>query len=355
MATGRGKEGGEVVKRTEARDVGEQVEGENRNQCRWDVRDLLRFKALEEFMLPGDEEVDRAEPVFEMCDDGEGEEGGEFLGLRARCEAGIAVVMLNGVVEPVASVKKPVKMVRFRLAELEERFDTGKPLEVVVVGMNGREKKTDAWKFMNSKSWVRVPGTNIRLSKRAVGIDNSEQWSWAVMLKKRGRDGKLVAASKIDVRVGCLLDGAVVYYRDGTSVPCGPRGEHGEDDPSMGGHQAKKIAIRKGVEVAKIAVNAGNGNEGSLCGLRVWLSDGNARGALNKRDGNNEDIHVLGTSLSTSHAHISATNTTQFPKTAIASSASTAAVACPIAGAYAINSASSRPLRTLNFRTRSTT
>ncbi|KAK1750412.1 putative peptidase family-domain-containing protein [Echria macrotheca] len=256
-------------------------EGEEGNKCRWDVRDLLRFKALPGFALPGDGDVDAGEPVFEMEEEGDG--------VRVKCAAGIAVVMLNGGLEPVAFPWEPVGELVLKVVELEGRFDKTKPLELVVVGMNGKEKKMDVWKFMSSKSWIRVPGTNIRLLKKAVGEEQDGSWQWAVMLKKRGKHGKLVDASKIDVRVGCALDGAVVYYRDGTTIPCGPRGRHGDDDPGMGGHQAKKIAIRPGVEVVKVAVN---GSSGSLRGLRIWLSDGNARGALNCGS-DREQVQVL--------------------------------------------------------------
>lgn len=30
-------------------------------------------------------------------------------------------------------------------------------------------------------------------------------------------------ATEIDSRVGCVLDGAIVYYEDGHETPCGPR------------------------------------------------------------------------------------------------------------------------------------
>lgn len=122
------------------------------------------------------------------------------------------------------------------------------------------------------------------------------------MLKKRGRNGKLVDASKIDIRVGCALDGAVVYYRDGSTVPCGPwgaRGYNSDADHGMGGHQARKMAIRSGVEVVKVAVNVnGSGWGGCLNGLRIWLSDGNARGALNGRSRDDQqNIRILGRSF----------------------------------------------------------
>ncbi|KAM7206057.1 metallopeptidase [Naviculisporaceae sp. PSN 640] len=265
--------GGFCSKRGEELQLGTSLE--EGNMCRWDVKDMLKFKALGQFALPSDAEVDTAEPVFEV------EEGDAQDGVKIRCEAGIAVLTLNGGMESVVSLREPKKEVSLRVAELEEKFDNNKPLELVAVGMNGKEKKMDVWKFLSSKSWIRVPGTNIRLIKKAVGEAQSEAWQWAVMLKKRGKQGKLIDASKIDVRVGGALDGAIVYYRDGSSVPCGPWNPHREDNHGMGGHQAKKIAIRSGVDVVKVALNATDSDWWSLRGLRIWLSDGNARGALN--------------------------------------------------------------------------
>jgi hypothetical protein len=93
------------------------------------------------------------------------------------------------------------------------------------------------------------------------------------------------------VRVGVMLDGAVVYYHDGTKIPCGPRGVGGED-PSMGGHQARKIALPEGVEISKVAVTT-NDEGHELYGLRIWLSNGKAMGALNYKRAQSK-VHTLG-------------------------------------------------------------
>jgi hypothetical protein len=259
------------------------------HDCHWDVKDLLRFRALPHFALPHDSEMSTDAPTFELRDDD------DFPGIQITCEAGIAQVLLGNAVEPVASPTAPVTKVHFQLAELEGRFDPKEPLELTVVAMNGKHRSTDLWKLATSSSYVRVPGTNIRLRKKSAGngggIDEywqKEAWPWAVMLKKRDRHGNLISASKIDIRVGCSFDGAEVYYRDGTKIPCGPRGKNG-DDPHMGGHQAKKIALRK-AEVAKVALS---GEGGWLQGMRLWLSDGRAMGALNNRS--NGKVEVLGT------------------------------------------------------------
>lgn len=262
------------------------------HDCHWDLSDLLRFKALGQFKVPGDREVDGAMPAFEIVEEGEGDAGA----VKVLCEAGMGMVFLNGTAEDGVSVTAPVKEVRLELKSLEERFQRGRPLELVAVGMNGKQRKTDVWKFLSSKAWVHVPGTKIRLLKKCAGEEkpDGQEHAWAVMLKKRGRDGKLMTASKIDVRVGCAFDGAVVHYRDGKTVPCGLWQRRGNDDEThgMGGHQAKKISLRKDSEVVKVAVNTRGG--WGLAGMRLWLADGRAMGALNKSSSSGrEDIKIL--------------------------------------------------------------
>lgn len=254
------------------------------NDCRWDVRDMLRFANLPHFRLPSDPPRNGNHPRFEVCDDE------DFTRVVITCEAGIAQVSLQGEEEASPSLANPQTSVQYTLDELESRFDLLKPLEVEVLAMNGKHHKADLSRLLSSRSSIRVPGTIIRLQKQSVssGEPQKDDWSWAVMLKKRSREGEIIPAHKIDLRVGCSLDGAVVYYKDGTKVPCGPRGKNG-NDPGMGGHQARKIAIPKRVDIVKVAVTKGSG--WGLGGLRVWLSNGKAMGALNRSHG--EPIETL--------------------------------------------------------------
>lgn len=255
------------------------------NDCHWDIRDLLRFRNLIHFRLPSDVDLGDASPRYELHDDE------DFLRVVVTSEAGMARVMLNGTPEASPSVKDPATSIQFTLDELETRFDRDQPLDLEVVAMNGKHRTWDMWKLFSDTTYIRIPGTGIRLTKKSVAGDNSQSddWSWVVMLKKRGRDGSIVSASKVDIRVGCGLDGAIVYYKDGTSIPCGPRGKHGQD-PHMGGHQAKKLAIPRGVDIAKVAVSKYGGWD--LNGLRLVLSNGRAMGALNKGQGGS--VEVLG-------------------------------------------------------------
>lgn len=256
------------------------------NDCHWDIRDLLRFCNLPHFRQQYDPDLNQDPPSFELQDDE------DFLRMTAASKAGIVQASLNGTVEEGPSVTTPSESVQYTLDELESRFDSEKPLELEILCMNGKHRTLDLWKFFAAQSYIRIPGYGARLVKTGVACDNiqSDDWSWVVMLKKRSKHGDLVSASKIDLRVGCALDGAVVYYEDGTSIPCGPRGKNGHD-PDMGGHQAKKISIPNGVEIAKVAVN--KSGEWDLRGLRMVLSNGKAMGALNKNHG--ATVEVLGT------------------------------------------------------------
>jgi hypothetical protein len=254
------------------------------NDCHWDIRDLLRFRSLPHFRQPSDMEADDSPPTIELREDE------EFLGLTISSSSGLARVSFNQIVELNPCIETPLDTLHYTLDELEGRFDPEKPLELEVTSMNGKHRTLSVWKFFKSKNFIRIPGTSIRLMKSSVASEDLQEddCSWMVMLRKRGRDGSFVSASKIDIRVGCAFDGAVVHYKDGSSAPCGlARG----DGPryGMGGHQAKKIALPRGVEIEKVAVN--KSGSWDLGGMRIYLSNGRAMGALNKQDTN--DVQVL--------------------------------------------------------------
>ncbi|KAH7009970.1 zinc metallo proteinase [Ilyonectria destructans] len=254
------------------------------NNCHWDIRDILRFVNLPHFRHPHDTTPDKNYPIVEVQDEE------DISTLAITCEAGIAQILFNGLAEDRASVTNPQKSIRYTLDELEDRFDVQNALEIEVLAMNGKHITRDVAKLFSNRTSIRVPGTGIRLQKKSAMSESTpaDSWSWAVMLKKRGRDGTIVSASKIDLRVGCVLDGAIVYYKDGTKVPCGPRGKNGKD-LDMGGHQARKIALPKNVDVVKVAVAK---DHEELRGLRIWLSNGKAMGALNKRGSDSVEILV---------------------------------------------------------------
>ncbi|KAI4729888.1 hypothetical protein E4T49_02294 [Aureobasidium sp. EXF-10728] len=177
--------------------------------------------------------------------------------------------------------------------ELEE-FDQSSPLCVEVLGCNGRMKRVlDAWK-MTIQDIIRIDNSNIILRKQsATGIDvrtsdfddEADQipdgHKWAVLLQEKGADGKLTRAKIIDLRIGAILDGAVVYYEDGHTTPCGLRYGHFGAKHYFGGGNSQKLHIPAGVDVVKVEVNRFGWGNRVLGGIIMTLSDGTKAGCLN--------------------------------------------------------------------------
>ncbi|KAL2134850.1 hypothetical protein VTI74DRAFT_10656 [Chaetomium olivicolor] len=274
----------------------EVVTPEARHECRWDVGDALKFRRLRHFWLPGDREMSEEVPAVGL-EDGKGDE----MVVEIKCNAGIARVSFKpkggkAVDDDKTSVAKPATVLRYSERELQERFGSFKTLGFEVDALNGKKYTlANLWALFLNRSFIKVPGTNIRLLKQCIGDGDGRvarnsggKWMWAVMLKKRDGKGNLVDATKIDLRVGCALDGAEVYYADGEKIPCGPRDPDG-NDPYMGGHQARKLTLAKDAEVVKVAVTRSE-QGGWLQGLRMWLSNGKGMGALNCKSGQVETL-----------------------------------------------------------------
>lgn len=264
------------------------VDGDTENDARWDLSDALSFKTLRHFWLPTDEvqpaEIVAAEPKIQVMFE---EQNEEFLRLAISCLAGIARVKFNEAAEAQPTVAAPLVKLQFTMDELEARFDRSNPLTLEVLGMNGRSRVVgNVWKLFSNVSFIRVPGSSIVLQKRSVmckrlqeakdGDENKNNWDWAVLLNEKSKDGKLTRATTIDSRVGCILDGAVVYFEDGHSTPCGPRWRPGGQDHSFGGHASQKIVIPEGVDIVKVEVTG----DRELNGLRFHLSNGTSGGHL---------------------------------------------------------------------------
>ncbi|KAI6785968.1 metallopeptidase [Emericellopsis cladophorae] len=260
---------------------GMHVRPDTRHACTWDLEDMLRFANQPQFALPQDEKVSREPAEIKL----EEEDGNEPLIVVATTSSLVRIILDQQVVySPMP--RERTQRFSWKVDTLRAHYDRTKPLECQVLTSNGKKVTQNIWQLLLQNSYVRIPDTNIKLLKKSIdarGSGGTEFWSWTVMLKKRARDGRLVAANKINLAVGCILDGAEVYYKDGTKVPCSKRCPH-ESEEYMGGHQARRLALPKGVEITKVAViKAGEGNP--LAGLRMWLSNGVAMGALNKDHG----------------------------------------------------------------------
>lgn len=265
------------------------IDGETKNDARWDLCDALSFRVQPHFRLPADPILTRdmvtAEPSVQVVFEDHHE---EFLRLVIRSPVQIVRVKFNGVSEAQPTIEAPVAKLQFTMDELEARFDRSKPLSLEVLAMNGKSRVLrNVWKLFSNVSFIRVPGSSIVLQKRSIKSQELEKlrddtksensWDWAVLLKEKDKTGTLRPATMIDSRVGCILDGAVVYFQDGHKTHCGPRWNTSGSNHGFGGHASQKIRIPEGVDVVKVEVGS---QRDELNGLRFHLSDGTSGGYL---------------------------------------------------------------------------
>lgn len=270
---------------------------ETPNHARWDLADALAFRMLPHFHLPTDSrmtvEQRNALPSIDVEHVGEDEEELHAI-LNITSPGGIARITFNDYEEAKPTAIMPAEELRYTQEELTARFDRAETLQLKVLGFNGRETMVkDVWKLLASKTFVRIPGSSIRLSKRSVyapALDDNENgntYEWAQLLREKGTDGQIHRATEIDLRVGCIWDGGVVKYADGHTSHWGPMERNGHKH-HFGGHASEKISLPPNVDIKYIEVNRGAhwGNT-VLGGVRVHLADGTTRGELNfhnKRD-----------------------------------------------------------------------
>ncbi|KAL2848321.1 putative peptidase family-domain-containing protein [Aspergillus pseudodeflectus] len=276
-----------------------------KNEAKWDLRDVLKFKLLPHFALPGDEYPVTAEfkqagvtiAVDAEVDVDAGEGVDEII--KVSCKAGLArVTVQTGTDEPREYFSDITgTCTAFSINTTTENLDRSKALKITVLGTNGKERVTkNAWSLLREKPYISIPGSNIILNKQSVhsnsfeadNNDNDDEGyiRWAMLLHNRGKDGTLHRATSIDLRVGCTMDGAVVYYADGSHRNCGPGGGH-----SFGGHASESHNLPEGETIRKVVICKKDDGWGSLAGIRMTLGNGEAWGHLNygNRDYDDED------------------------------------------------------------------
>ncbi|KAI0583866.1 Metallopep domain-containing protein [Pyrenophora tritici-repentis] len=260
------------------------------NEARWNLADALAFRMLPHFRLPTDavlteEERNEKPKAFASNED---EEGPATLNISSA--SGIVRITFNRTEhsQPLGWRNNAPKTMEYTEADLEQRFDRTTPLHLQILAFNGKETSIrDAWKLLSSRSFVRIPGSTLRLTKhlavpRSVVINQEDDaYEWAQLLREKGADGKLHRAVSIDFRVGCLWDGGVVKYADGHISHWGPMQRYGRKH-GFGGHASKKIRLPEGVEISSIEVNPQSG-------VRMHLADGTSAGELNTR-GDTENV-----------------------------------------------------------------
>ncbi|KAH8836176.1 putative peptidase family-domain-containing protein [Flagelloscypha sp. PMI_526] len=284
------------------------IEGVTKNDAVWDFGDALRFRLHPHFKLPSDPPVD-SHSLYECptVDIRSGDD--QHATLHISCSAGLARIAFSQTVEASPTPQMPTESREYNLAELATRFKRDEPLRLVVFGMNGKEKVVgDVWSLQSLRarsSSVRVPGSDLVLKKRSVKSyyleahehdPEHQYWEWSALFIERGQNGKrkllmtffpVSHATAFDMRIGCILDGGVLYYDDNHHTHLGPRFKKDGSKQKFGGHLSQKLLLS--ANITKVEVHRSN----DLMGIRTHLSDGTVAGELN------EDNLQLGASIIT--------------------------------------------------------
>jgi hypothetical protein len=271
------------------------------NDARWNLSDALSFRVLPHFRLPTDHVIAPQHRDIEPQVDVE-YTGDEELNSTLRIYSPVDIVRITfngGDSEATPSVAEPVTELRFSQDELEARFDRSESLSMNVLGLNGKESTVhDVWKLLSVKTFIRIPGSSIRLFKRSVYSDELEKradlpiYEWAQLLREKGADGNIHRATSIDLRVGCVWDGGVVKYADGHKSHWGPMKRNGQEH-SFGGHASEEIQIPANAGIKRIEVNRGGEGSYHMDGVRMTLTDRSSAGELNRQNGRGQSIVKL--------------------------------------------------------------
>ncbi|KAI0154386.1 hypothetical protein GGR57DRAFT_466911 [Xylariaceae sp. FL1272] len=261
----------------------------------WDLQGALVMKAKHHFQLPGDKALTKIEQDSEITVACAVDENEDAM-LEIMCMAGIARVRFIGkTVKEINFLKRkadeldddivpPPSKYIISEARLKEDLGRGSDSELEIIGMNGkRHSGRNIWQLLSDRPFIKVPGTSLVLSKRSARKQEIRHpvRDWALLLKKRSATDPsgFTTANRIDLRVGAVMDGAVVYYRDGTHANCGLPDQHG-----YGGHQAedKTLVPDEVFRIWRVEVNTGRQNHnGELGGCRMTMIDGESWGQVN--------------------------------------------------------------------------
>ena len=263
---------------------------ESDNDATWDLQDALRFRMTPHFKLPGDEMTSKAivqagidiKPILDTtCE-----------GLSVTCTAGLARIEISDGDEikrtELMDWKRPCT--HFSISDFDQHHDRTKPVRISVLAINGKQRTVkDVWRLLRQTTFIRIPGSDFLLRKQSVmsdALDSGENYrypreyfDWAMLLHEKGADGKLHRATAIDLRVGCTMDGAVVYYADGHRANCGPPGRI-----QFGGHASQKEILPKNANIVKVELRKAPSGLGSLQGIRMTLDNGTRWGELHEFD-----------------------------------------------------------------------
>jgi hypothetical protein len=238
------------------------------------------------FRMPGDKIISKAilqatidiKPVVDAEDT-----------ISIACTAGLAFVEISydGKTRRMDVMDWKTPCTTFDLPHLSQEYDRSKPLSLTVLAMNGKQCAVkDVWRLLAQTTFIRIPGSDMILRKQSVrsdaleANDNEDEFcEWALLLQEKGADGVLHRATAIDLRVGAIMDGAVVYYADGHHTNCGKA-----DQRRYGGHASQKQTLPADVDIAKVEIRKTSTFGGCLHGIRMTIKDGTQWGELNDHD-----------------------------------------------------------------------
>ncbi|EPS33748.1 hypothetical protein PDE_08710 [Penicillium oxalicum 114-2] len=270
-----------------------------RNTSKWDLQDALKFKIMPHFALPGDalitKEFREAQIRIETIVEKKNPSGLEDTceGLRVSCSAGLARLEIASESPDddfVHQFDNQSDHTEFQISNIRSKYDQRYPLRIVALGKNGKRREVpNVWVMLTDLPFVTIPGSDLVLRKESVRsqelhdskLDDTEVCRWALLLQKRGKNGQLHRATSIDLRVGCTMDGAVVYYSDGKHANCGPALNQNGDPHRFGGHASQDHTIPAGEHIAEVKICKREDGWGNLSGIRMTLSNGDSWGYLN--------------------------------------------------------------------------
>ncbi|KAJ5811824.1 hypothetical protein N7474_008125 [Penicillium riverlandense] len=203
----------------------------------------------------------------------------------------IAVNCLGLLYRDQGKLKEAEEMYQRALAGYERAFgpDHSRTRQLV--------ERLNALSITEDLPYVLIPDSDVVLQKQSVrsqfleSAEGGDFIKWAMLLHHRGKDGKLHRATSIDLRVGCTMDGAVVHYDDGQHANCGPAQNKDNGQPhQFGGHASERHDIPADEHIIQVKICKQDDGWGSLSGIRMTLSNGDAWGCLNTRsNGDDED------------------------------------------------------------------
>ncbi|KAE8137829.1 hypothetical protein BDV38DRAFT_282757 [Aspergillus pseudotamarii] len=141
----------------------------------------------------------------------------------------------------------------------------------------------DLWPRLKERPYIMIPGSNVTLRQQSIRSEDidpnthdQELIQWVMVLHGRGQDGQLPRATSIDLRVGCIMDGAIVEYANGKQANCGPSHPH-----RFCGYRSERHEIPANETITKVKICKDDGAWSCLVGICMTLSNRDEWGHLN--------------------------------------------------------------------------